>query len=155
MFPPINRGNRRPKSQFHSLYAWSAINWLYSKMTRWFRWCAVKLAVKWLIRFFGVFFVPSAQYWCWVINIHGSFLFLRPSPGSGNCPAGGAAPGLGGGDPGRGSGGALGEALVPWCPDRSHHCGLHVGLHSCCMLLYRGWVWLTIVNYINESKINY
>lgn len=41
--------------------------------------------------------------------------------GSGNCAAGGAAAGLGRGDPGRGSRSAMGEALVPRGSGGSHH----------------------------------
>lgn len=53
--------------------------------------------------------------------------------GPGNGPAGGAAAGLGWGDPGWGSCCAMGKALVPWGPDGWHHCALPVSQFHCVL----------------------
>ena len=52
------------------------------------------------------------------------------SAGERDCPSGGAAAGMGRGDPGSGPGLTLEEILVSWCLDRGHNYYLHVSQQS-------------------------
>lgn len=72
--------------------------------------------------------------WGWYRDLFGSGSVLCIlCSGSGNGSAGGAAAGLGWGDPGRGSCSSLGEALVPWGPDGWHHSALYVSPFYCVL----------------------
>lgn len=86
----------------------------------WFICCQnrVKAGIKKkVIKIETFFFTGDSRLVGWYRVCWSSVLCL----GSGNCTAGGAAAGLGRGDPGWGSCSAMGEALVPWSSSGSYH----------------------------------